>query len=168
VIENRTMPSATVMPVLVYDDVGAACEWLCRVFGFAERWRAGDHRAQLSYGDGAVVVGEARTGGAGKPGEGLRYTPEEPGRLSHSVLVRIEHVDVHYERARDCGAAILDSPRDYPYGERQYSATDLGGHHWTFTESIADVAPEDWGGVSGPVLGGPRSNGESGYGSIAP
>jgi uncharacterized glyoxalase superfamily protein PhnB len=36
--------------------------------------------------------------------------------------------------------------RDYPYGERQYSAVDVGGHHWTFSESIADVDPADWGG----------------------
>ncbi len=32
------------------------------------------------------------------------------------------------------------------YGERQYSAEDPAGHQWTFSETIADVAPEDWGG----------------------
>jgi uncharacterized glyoxalase superfamily protein PhnB len=153
-IDNRTMPSATIMPVLVYHDVAEACEWLCRVFGFSERWRAGDHRAQLAFGDGTVVVGEARTGGSSEPGAGLRYAPEEPGRLSHSVMVRVDHIDVHYEKARDCGAEILYAPKDYPYGERQYTARDLAGHHWTFSESIADVAPEDWGGVSGPALDG--------------
>jgi uncharacterized glyoxalase superfamily protein PhnB len=166
-MDNRTMPSATVMPVLVYDNVPEACEWLCRVFGFSERWRAGDHRAQLAFGDGTVVIGEARTGAAGEPLEGVTWAPEDPARVSHSVTVRTEHVDVHFEKARDCGARILQSPKDHPYGERQYTAVDLGGHHWTFSESIADVAPEDWGGVSGPALRGPGSGADS-YGSSAP
>jgi uncharacterized glyoxalase superfamily protein PhnB len=39
-------------------------------------------------------------------------------------------------------------PTDFPYGERQYGAEDLAGHHWTFSETLADVAPEDWGGIS--------------------
>ena len=37
---------------------------------------------------------------------------------------------------------------DHAYGERQYSVRDLGGHLWTFTESVADVAPESWGGIT--------------------
>jgi uncharacterized glyoxalase superfamily protein PhnB len=148
VIDNRSMPAATVMPVLVYHDVSEACEWLCRVFGFRERWRAGRHRALLEIEGGAVVLGEARTGRAGEPEEGQKYAPEPAGQVSHSVLVRIPDVHQHFERARDCGAQILQAPRDFPYGERQYNAVDLGGHHWTFSQSIADVAPEEWGGES--------------------
>jgi uncharacterized glyoxalase superfamily protein PhnB len=45
------------------------------------------------------------------------------------------------------GAHILSPPTDYPYGERQYSAEDLGGHRWTFSQSIADVDPASWGGT---------------------
>jgi uncharacterized glyoxalase superfamily protein PhnB len=146
--ENRTMPAARVIPELVYDDVGEACEWLCRVFGFRERWSAGNHRAQLEIDGGALILAEARTGAAGEPGEGIRATPERGGTASHGVMMRVIDADAHFEQARDCGAKILQSPRDFPYGERQYSAVDLGGHHWTFSQSIDDVAPEDWGGVS--------------------
>jgi uncharacterized glyoxalase superfamily protein PhnB len=148
VIENRTMPSVSVMPVLVYEDVSEACEWLCRVFGFRERWRAGNHRAQLEIDGGAVVLGEARGGLAGEPGAGMTFAPEPPGRFSHSVMVRVADAEAHFEQARDCGAEILQAPKDFPYGERQYNALDLGGHYWTFSQSIADVAPEDWGGRS--------------------
>jgi uncharacterized glyoxalase superfamily protein PhnB len=63
-------------------------------------------------------------------------------------MVRVADADTHFEQARDCGAEVLQSPRDYAYGERQYTAIDLGGHHWTFSQSIADVTPEDWGGVT--------------------
>jgi uncharacterized glyoxalase superfamily protein PhnB len=128
------MPPSVVIPQLVYEDVGEAIEWLCDKFGFTERWRAGDHRAQLSIGGGTIVVTESRTSRVlGGP---------------QSVMVRVEDADGHYGRARARGAKILEPPKDFPYGERQYTAEDLGGHHWTFSESIADVAPEDWGGTS--------------------
>ena len=91
---NRSMPSCTVIPELDYDDMAEAVDWLCAAFGFTERWRAESHRAQLSVGDGAVVVEQRQS------------------------------------------------------GERQYTAVDLGGHVWTFSQSIADVAPEERGGVS--------------------
>jgi uncharacterized glyoxalase superfamily protein PhnB len=39
----------------------------------------------------------------------------------------------------------LKSPTDMPFGERQYTVEDLGGHRWTVSQSIADVAPEEWG-----------------------
>ena len=55
-MQNRSMPRSAVIPVLAYDDVGAAVDWLCAAFGFGERWRAGSHRAQLAVGDGAVAV----------------------------------------------------------------------------------------------------------------
>ena len=53
-LTNRSMPSVTVIPVLVYEEVDEAVEWLSDTFGFIERWRAGDHRAQLAVDDGAV------------------------------------------------------------------------------------------------------------------
>ena len=131
---NRSMPPSTVIPVLAYHDVGKAVEWLCDAFGFVERLRIGSHRAQLRIGDGAVAV----TGGAGA---GEVDSPD-------SVMVRVDDVDAHHARASERGARILGPPTDYPYGERQYTAQDPGGHRWTFSQTIADVAPEDWGGTS--------------------
>jgi uncharacterized glyoxalase superfamily protein PhnB len=128
---NRSMPTATVIPVLAYEDVGQAVAWLCETFGFTERWRAGNHRAQLAVGDGAVAVTEGPVSGPA------------------TVMVRVEDANRHHEHARQNGARILQTPADYPYGERQYTAEDLAGHRWTFSQSIADVAPEEWGGTSG-------------------
>jgi uncharacterized protein (DUF952 family)/uncharacterized glyoxalase superfamily protein PhnB len=139
-LDNRTMPAAVVIPQLVYDDVSEAIRWLCDTFGFSVRWQAGEHRAQLEVsGGGCVVVTSGHSSSV------------LPGR--NSVLVRVDDVDAHYARTRERGAAILDPPSDQPYGERQYTVEDLGGHHWAFSESIADLAPEDWGGTSGPALG---------------
>jgi hypothetical protein len=66
------MPASTVIPVLAYNDVAAAVDWLCLTFGFRERWRAGSHRAQLAVGDGAVAVTERRDAGLGEPRLPLR------------------------------------------------------------------------------------------------
>jgi uncharacterized glyoxalase superfamily protein PhnB/catechol 2,3-dioxygenase-like lactoylglutathione lyase family enzyme len=136
--DNRTMPDCGVIPELIYDDVIAAIDWLCDAFGLVERWRVGDHRAQLSIGGCTVAITEPRT------------SKVLPGK--NSLLIRVPDAAAHCDRARASGARILAEPQDHPYGERQYTAEDLGGHHWTFSESIADVAPEDWGGTSGPGM----------------
>jgi len=143
------MPPSSVIPELVYPDVGQAVEWLCDTFGFVERWRAGTHRAQLAFGTGAIAVTEARTGqGWSDTADEAELRPPPKGELSHAVMVRVDDVNRHHDRARSRGARILHQPTDYPYGERQYEVEDLAGHRWTFSETIADVAPEEWGGES--------------------
>lgn len=135
---NRSIPSSTVIPVLVYPDVPGASEWIVSAFGFRERLRVGTgHRSQLMYGDGAVILAEASLG---------RRAPGADDH-THSVTVRVEDARSHFEQARQAGAAITSEPADTEFGERQYSAVDPWGHHWTFSESIADKAPEDWGGT---------------------
>lgn len=135
---NRSIPSATVIPVLIYPDVREAVSWLGEAFGFVERVRIGeDHRSQLSFGDGAVIIGDVRK----------ERRPPRAGEVTHSVMVRVDDVDAHCERARAHGAQILMEPTDFDYGERQYAAEDPAGHHWTFSETIADVVPEAWGGT---------------------
>ena len=49
------------------------------------------------------------------------------------------------EGAKAAGATIVKVPTDMPFGVRQYTATDHAGHWWTFSQNLADVAPEEWG-----------------------
>jgi uncharacterized glyoxalase superfamily protein PhnB len=128
------MPRCTVIPELGYPDVLAASDWLRDAFGFTVRLRIAAHRVQMNVGDGAVVLTT------------LAAT-EEPIELAHAVMVRVDDIDRHYERAKTLGARIIRPPTDYPYGERQCTVVDPGGHVWTFSQSIADVDPEDWGGT---------------------
>lgn len=129
---NRSIPASTVIPVLGYADVAQAAEWLCNAFGFRERLRIGGHRIQLLYGDGAIVITDAG--------------PERSTQATYSVMVRVTDADAHVAQAQAAGAKVLGPPVSYPYGERQYSAIDPGGHVWTFSESIDDVDPASWGG----------------------
>ena len=134
---NRAMPRCPVIPELAYKDVAAAADWLSEAFGFTLRFRFGGHRAQLNVGGGAAIV--AKEGGDGTPGS------------SHSVMLRVADVDQHHARAVDRGARIVSPLQDYPYGERQYSAVDVGGHVWTFSQSIADFDPALFGAVVGDL-----------------
>ena len=129
---NRSVPPCLVIPVLIYPDPGAAAEWLSKAFGFTVRLRIANHRIQMRAGEGCFTIAEGN---------------EKPDR-SHITQVRIEDAHGHCERARAAGAMILTEPTDHIYGERQYNAQDFYGHRWDFTETIADIEPESWGGTS--------------------
>lgn len=63
------------------------------------------------------------------------------------VAAAVDDVDAHCERAEQLGARIVARPTDHPFGERQYTAEDFAGRQWVFSQTIADVAPESWGGT---------------------
>jgi len=139
-VVNRSAPTATVVPILVYEDVAAAIDWLCDTFGFAERLRAAGpggavSHAQLAVAEGAVMLGR----------QGGEFRAPHSNEVSQYVVVHVQDVGKHFEHAQQCGAKILKSLSDMPFGERQYTAEDPWGHRWTFSQHIADVAPEEWG-----------------------
>ena len=140
-IVNQSAPRAKIVPILIYADVARAIDWLRDAFGFAERLRAARggvvSHAQLVVGDGALMLGR----------QGAEYHAPRPGEVQQYVLVAVDGVDAHFERAKKAGARIVEVVHDTPFGERQYTAEDPEGHRWTFSESVADVAPEKWGGA---------------------
>jgi uncharacterized glyoxalase superfamily protein PhnB len=140
VLENRSAPPATVTPVLVYPDVRAAVAWLEAAFGFEERVRIGEaHRAQLRVGaDAAIVVADA---------DGGRVSPDGPG-YTHLIKVRVPDVDAAFSRAVEHGARVIEDLTTWEYGERSGVVEDIGGHRWELTQTVRDVAPEEWGGTT--------------------
>jgi len=134
---NRSVPPATVVPILVYPDVWAAVAFLVDAFGFVERTRIGEgHRAQLAVdGDWAVIVADA----------GTDRSPPQQGGVTHTVRVRVADVDAAFVKAREAGAVVVEAPIDRDYGERDCTVRDLAGHHWQLAEAVSDVAPEEFG-----------------------
>jgi uncharacterized glyoxalase superfamily protein PhnB len=130
----------TVTPVLFYPDVRAAVAWLESALGFEERVRIGDsHRAQLGFGsDAAVVVADVGGDRAAPSGKGV----------THLVKLRVPDVDGAFDRARTQGARVVEEPTTWEYGERSGVLEDPAGHRWELTQTIRDVAPEEWGGVT--------------------
>ena len=129
---NRSAPPCQVIPVLCYPDPGAAAEWLEKAFGFTIRLRIANHRIQMRAGLGCITLREGN------------IVPNQ----ACFVQVRIQDALSHCENARQAGAKIITEPVEHNYGERQYNAEDFHGHRWDFTETLHDVEPESWGGIS--------------------
>jgi uncharacterized glyoxalase superfamily protein PhnB len=74
-----------------------AAEWLCAAFGSEERLRICEHRAQLRFGDGAIIVNQRRA----------RPDGCVSALSGHEITARVADVDAHYERAQAHDASIL-------------------------------------------------------------
>ena len=122
----------TVTPYLLYEDAGAALEWLSKAFEFTETERIENPdgtvgHAEMDVGDGSAIF-------LGSPGEGYQ-NPRSAGRTA-LVYVYVEDVDEHYAQAKDAGAEIVEEPAEQPYGDRRYAAEDPEGHVWYFAAPL--------------------------------
>ena len=121
----------TTIPIFAYRDILAAHDYLVGVFGFlsAEVERASS---------GGVIHAEVRTAGGDRiwlhrddPEHGMA-APGDGRNASGGVVVIVDDVDAHYERARAAGAHIDYPPTDQDYGLREYGARDSEGGLWYF------------------------------------
>ena len=139
VVKNRSVPTDTVLPHLIYRDVAQALDWLVSAFGSVEHYRYGPpgspQGAQAPLGDAWVMLESARG----------RKTPVELSQGTQYLSVFVDDVEAHYARAKAAGARIVEELNDTVYGERQYVAEDLDGHAWLFSRHIRDLDPADWG-----------------------
>ncbi|HWE86905.1 MAG TPA: VOC family protein [Terracidiphilus sp.] len=135
---NRSVPTDSVLPHVMYRDVEEAIDWLTRAFGFAELYRYGDpvSGAQVRAGNAFLMLKRANDG---------ESVPSQLGFGTQSLTIFVDDVEQHYERAKAAGAEILEEPHETVYGEFQYAARDLAGHHWLFSRHARDLNPEQWG-----------------------
>ena len=141
-VQQPAESAPVVIPYLLYEDLDAAVDWLVGAFGLREEVRMPGPEgkavhAALRHKDGMVMMGH--------PGPEYQ-NPKHRGGATSLVYVYVDDVDQHHAMAKAAGATILTEPQDHAYCERQYNARDFFGHHWDFTETIADIAPEDWSG----------------------
>jgi uncharacterized glyoxalase superfamily protein PhnB len=126
------MPNARrITPLLVYQDIEAAHNFLVSAFGL----RAG----RLDRDDeGQVVHGEVHVGDTdvvwlhrATTEHGLA-SPRSVDAATGGLVIDVDDVDEHCEHARAAGASINHPPVDQPYGRREYEARDPEGHRWWF------------------------------------
>ena len=122
-----------IIPYIFYRDVAAALDWLARAFGFAETHRSatprGGFHGEMEFGGQTIMMGQGSA-------EMQMMSAADAKGSTQGVFIYLAGVDAHYERARAAGAEIEQPPRDLPYG-RSYTAHDLEGHPWFFTEPPA-------------------------------
>jgi PhnB protein len=136
---NPPADTPRIVPYLYYEDVGAALAWLTKAFGFVEQMRiplpdGKIMHAEMRMADGAIMMG--------CPGADYR-NPKRLGHTTQNLLVYVDNIDAHFERARAEGATILEEPTDQPYGDRRYGAADPEGHCWYFAQHVRDVSMQD-------------------------
>jgi uncharacterized glyoxalase superfamily protein PhnB len=135
----------SITPMLSYEDPGAAADWLCRAFGFAETFRLTEEDGRVSHVDlelsgDHVMLGRPSEHYAGprkhaESCEAARKWRQTP-YVVDGVYVLVDDVDAHYVRARDAGATILSELEDGGHGARIYRVEDLDGHRWMFAQEL--------------------------------
>jgi uncharacterized glyoxalase superfamily protein PhnB len=133
---STTTAQTAVIPILVYEDIEVAHDFLVEAFGFTS---GGLHRTD----DGTVVHGEVRLGDAAiwlhaVTEEHQMATPRGASQSYGGLVILVEDVDAHYAHSKAAGARIDDAPSDQDYGLREYGARDPENHRWWFSTPLAN------------------------------
>jgi uncharacterized glyoxalase superfamily protein PhnB len=127
-----------VIPLLVYQDIPAAHDFLVGALGFES---GGIERDA----EGQAVHAEVRAGAAPiwlhrVSSEHDLDSPRALGVEPAGLVIHVDDVDAHYRRARSAGAQIDNEPVDQPYGQREYGVRDPEGHRWWFATPLSAPA----------------------------
>lgn len=135
---NRSVPTSTLLPHIVYQNLPEACDWLVRVFGFTEHYHYGDPVSgiQMYLHDAYVMLHGPRPGAK---------SPALLGYGTQMLTIFTADVEAHYQRSKKAGVKIWEELHETVYGERQYGVEDLDGHRWLFSQHARDVDPREWG-----------------------
>ena len=135
-----------VVPMIAYEDGNAAMDWLIEAFGFVEADRRISADGRLTHGEleaeGAIIMLAEPTPDYQSP-KHHRETCEAAGKWSRvpyiidGVLVQVDDVAAHCQRARAAGAFVLSEPEDTDDG-RHYRVEDVEGHRWMFEEKAGE------------------------------
>lgn len=135
-VSNPPLGMQRITPYLLYEDLGAAVEWITATFSLSERSRMNGpdgkpRHVEMTLEDGVIMMGQPH---------GQYECPRKHGHVCQLVYAYVENVDAHWQRAKEGGAKILTAPEDKPYGDRVYSVADPEGHHWFFAQHLRDVS----------------------------
>ena len=131
---------------IYYREAAKMIDWLCAAFAFevvikVEGENGRIEHSELTYGEGLIMVGEERVGAASRWNIDMKSPLSTGGANTQGLMVFVDDVDAHCERARAAGAKIVDEPALHDYGEeywadRSYGAVDPEGHLWWFTQRV--------------------------------
>lgn len=132
-----------VIPMLAYRDGPTAMEWLSRVFGFEirERWLDDDGlltHGEMSTGSGVIMLATPSREYEG-PSLHRHHCERAAAWLSvpwvvDGVLVYVDDIVTHFERAKSGGAPLLSRIEEGVDGSRLYRTEDVEGHRWMFVQ----------------------------------
>lgn len=131
---------------LFYEDANQAIAWLMKAFDFELRIKVDAEdgsvaHSELTYGEAVIMVSEGSAAREVRFGVPSRSPRAVGGANTQSVMLYVDDVNAHCERARAAGAVITMEPSLHDYGEeywadRAYGALDCDGHLWWFSERV--------------------------------
>ena len=132
---------------LYYVDPAKAIDWLCQAFGFEVQIKIEGEggrieHSELIFGGGLIMVGSEGSEASHRPDSKYRKSPRSlNGANTQNMMVYVDDVEAHCERARAAGATIVSELKTTDYGEeywtdRGYEAEDIEGHHWWFAQRM--------------------------------
>jgi uncharacterized glyoxalase superfamily protein PhnB len=133
-IESHAMTTTSIIPILVYEDIEAAHDFLVASFGFNS---GGLYRDD----DSIVVHAEVRAGDCAiwlhrVTAEHEMGSPKGTNASHGGLEVIVPDVDAHYAHTKSSGASIDYEPTNQEYGLREYGARDPEGHRWWFSSPL--------------------------------
>lgn len=127
-----------------YDDAAKAIDWLVNAFGFEVRQKIEGEdgvveHSELTFGEALVMVGDTRRQKAKK--RPMASPRSLGGANTQAIMLFVDDVEAHCERARRAGARIAMEPTVSDYGEdywadKTYECVDLEGHYWWFCKRL--------------------------------
>jgi len=139
--QPKSSKAQSVMPYLLYNDVGKALTWLGKAFGFVEfgdRFEADgiiQHAAIVTHDGGDVIM-------MGCPGPKYR-NPKKLGAATQMLYIYVDDVDRHFARAKKLKPKVINKLEDTFYGDRRYGVEDPEGHQWFFATQVRKVSSEE-------------------------
>ena len=131
--------------MIAYENAAAAIDWLVRAFGFTEHRRMTDQQGRVVHGElelsGNIVMVASPTPDYRGP-KSHAESCEQARRWStvpwviDGVLVLVDDVDAHHNKALAAGAAMLGGIEEGGPG-RRYRVADIEGHRWMFMQKKA-------------------------------
>ncbi|MGB5560370.1 MAG: VOC family protein [Paracoccaceae bacterium] len=112
---------SAVYPTLAVPSVEETCAWYVDRLGFADRFLWGEPPTH-----GAILLGNAC----------VHFWKGIPQTGENWIYFDIDNLDAMYRRANSTGVKITKHPEDYPWGMREFNATDLNGYNIRFGQHI--------------------------------
>lgn len=137
--QNPPEGTPRVSPMVFYDDLAAAIEFLEKAFGFETRMTLPGEDGTILHAE--VTLKEAVVMLGPTDAERDLRSPRALGGVNQGIYCYVDDVDAHFSRASASGARVISEPEDMFWGDRMYLVHDCEGHHWNFAQRTRDVDP---------------------------
>jgi len=126
---DRNFPTITLG--LLYHNAPEMIDWIYRALGFEKKLVLPQNdgsilHVHLTFGNGGIMLSSAEN----YENPELCRSPRQIGSNTVEIIVYVEDIEAHYEKAQHNGAKIVFPLESKPYGGKGYTVRDPEGYIW--------------------------------------